>query len=133
MYRRRLGLLMIQGVLVLTLGACAQIELFTHATKEISRTTSPSDIMGTYKVGNPYEIAGVWYTPAAFGSGMVSEAARGGIWPSRESVGSRRRRTLYLPVSSGLRDVGARPKSRWTSTPRRIGVPGQHPSRRSGV
>ena len=64
MYRRRLGLLMIQGVLALTLGACAEIQLFTHATKEIARTTNPSDIMGTYKVGDPYQIAGVWYTPA---------------------------------------------------------------------
>ncbi|MFP6743913.1 MAG: septal ring lytic transglycosylase RlpA family protein [Alphaproteobacteria bacterium] len=64
MYRRRLGLIVVQGLLALTLGACAEIQLFTHTTKEISRTTNPSDIMGTYKVGDPYEINGVWYTPA---------------------------------------------------------------------
>jgi rare lipoprotein A len=52
------------GLLALTLGACAEIQLFTHATKEIARTTNPTDIMGTYKVGDPYQIAGVWYTPA---------------------------------------------------------------------
>jgi rare lipoprotein A len=52
------------GLLALTLGACAEIQLFTHATKEIARTANPTDIMGTYKVGDPYQIAGVWYTPA---------------------------------------------------------------------
>lgn len=52
------------GLLAFTLSACAEIQLFTHATKEIARTTNPADVMGTYKVGDPYQIAGVWYTPA---------------------------------------------------------------------
>lgn len=50
--------------LALTLGACAELQLFTYATKEIARTANPTDIMGSYKVGDPYQIAGVWYTPA---------------------------------------------------------------------
>jgi rare lipoprotein A len=52
------------GLLAFTLGACAELQLFTHATKEIARNANPTDIMGTYKVGNPYQIEGVWYTPA---------------------------------------------------------------------
>ena len=47
----------------LTLGGCAEIALFTHATKEMARTNNPSDILGAYKVGDPYQIEGVWYYP----------------------------------------------------------------------
>ena len=48
----------------LTLGGCAEVALFTYATKEVARSTTPSDILGTYNVGDPYQIEGVWYTPA---------------------------------------------------------------------
>ena len=53
------------------------------------------------------------------GSGTVNDGVREGIRPPRKSVGSRRRRTLYLSVTSGLLDARERPESRWTSTPGR--------------
>ncbi len=47
--------------LVLALGGCAEMRLATHATK---LGNDPSALPGTYKVGNPYQINGVWYYPA---------------------------------------------------------------------
>lgn len=41
------------------LAACAETKLATHAVKQV-----PWDERGTYKVGKPYRINGVWYYPA---------------------------------------------------------------------
>ena len=43
------------------LASCAETRLALHAAKQISGSPEPS--VGTYKVGNPYNIAGVWYYP----------------------------------------------------------------------
>ena len=42
------------------LGACAETQLAAAITKEIT----PEQPTGTYKVGNPYQVNGVWYYPA---------------------------------------------------------------------
>ncbi|MCH8962836.1 MAG: T9SS type A sorting domain-containing protein [Bacteroidetes bacterium] len=64
MPRRGPCLSILFAAFALTLGGCAEIELFSYATKEIARSKDPSDILGTYKIGDPYQIEGVWYTPA---------------------------------------------------------------------
>src|SRR4051812_4386212 len=53
-------------IAALALGGCAQTEFAAQATKKIegaagSRSQSAS---GLYKVGNPYQIDGIWYYPA---------------------------------------------------------------------
>ena len=55
---KRVGLL--AGVLFL-LGACAQTQLLVHTAKRISGQDVQSK--GKYKIGNPYQIKGVWYYP----------------------------------------------------------------------
>ena len=44
------------------LAACTTAELATHTAKELQKP-APSQQVGDYKVGNPYQIAGVWYYP----------------------------------------------------------------------
>lgn len=46
--------------LALALGACSEARLAMHATK---LGNDASQLPGTYKVGNPYQINGVWYYP----------------------------------------------------------------------
>ena len=46
------------------LSACAEGEFIAHATKEIQGRLGPKERgQTTYKIGNPYEINGVWYYP----------------------------------------------------------------------
>ena len=52
----------ILAFLLLALAACAETELAVHTMKGMS--SDPPDRQGTYKVGNPYQIAGIWYYPA---------------------------------------------------------------------
>lgn len=47
-------------VAVLFLGACAETELVAHTAKQVEPSDRPT---GEYKVGQPYEIAGIWYYP----------------------------------------------------------------------
>ena len=47
--------------LALLLGACAQTQLAVHMVKQLSREEPPWQ--GVYKVGDPYEVNGVWYVP----------------------------------------------------------------------
>lgn len=52
--------LMLAGVGVFALAACAETELVLHAAKHLgNETPAPA-----YKVGNPYQIDDVWYRPA---------------------------------------------------------------------
>ena len=44
------------------LGACSEARLLVHAIKTIPAKESKPE--GTYKVGKPYEVNGVWYYPA---------------------------------------------------------------------
>ena len=53
------------GILValaLLLSACAQTQPAVFAVKEIAREAPAGE--GVYKVGQPYQINGIWYTPA---------------------------------------------------------------------
>lgn len=52
------------AALAVTLGACAQTQLVVYTAKEIVKRAGPADTEGAYKVGEPYQIAGVWYYPA---------------------------------------------------------------------
>jgi rare lipoprotein A len=46
------------------LGGCAEAQLIAHTAKEIKHAAEPdSSTQGNYKVGKPYEVAGVWYYP----------------------------------------------------------------------
>jgi len=55
------------SVLILALfvlGACAETQLLVHTAKQIGRSTKPEPAQqGRYKIGNPYQIKGVWYYP----------------------------------------------------------------------
>lgn len=48
----------------LALAGCAESSLFAHTAKSLgSPATTDGSVGGGYKVGNPYQIDGVWYTP----------------------------------------------------------------------
>lgn len=54
--------------LPLGLAACAESRLISHTTKQVTRepqqtAAAPAKKQGVYKVGNPYQVAGVWYYP----------------------------------------------------------------------
>ena len=52
--------LMLAGLLILALAACAETELVLHAVKHLgNETPTPA-----YKIGDPYQIDDVWYRPA---------------------------------------------------------------------
>ena len=48
---------------LLALGACSESKLLLHTAKTIQGPTSNTS-PGIYKVGNPYQINGVWYYPS---------------------------------------------------------------------
>ena len=50
-------------VTAFVLGACAETQLVVHAAKTWGRDKS-KDAAVKYKIGNPYQIKGVWYYPA---------------------------------------------------------------------
>ena len=47
------------------LAACSETQLAFHMTKKIEEATanSASATYGNYKIGDPYQVEGVWYTP----------------------------------------------------------------------
>jgi rare lipoprotein A len=47
---------------LMVLAACAEVELVSHAAKQVQPDTRLRG-EGQYKVGNPYQIDGVWYYP----------------------------------------------------------------------
>ena len=49
----------------LSLSACASSELAVYVAKQIGQSTAekPNASAGTYKVGKPYQVKGVWYYP----------------------------------------------------------------------
>lgn len=63
---KRAGLALVAGALVLT--GCAETQLIAHTAKQARHAVTPETPAGRggyYKVGNPYQIAGVWYHPRA--------------------------------------------------------------------
>jgi rare lipoprotein A len=67
----RCGRIVALAVIAVGLGACAETKLFNHTAKSIIRTDPQAQTQsgvavgrgGIYKVGNPYQINGVWYYP----------------------------------------------------------------------
>lgn len=45
------------------LSSCAETEFVAHAAKQMQSEPSSATARGEYKVGNPYQIRGVWYYP----------------------------------------------------------------------
>lgn len=66
---RREGSALIQAIatvaVVAALSGCAETEFLAHAAKELQSKTGFGEIQGNpiYKIGQPYEIGGVWYYP----------------------------------------------------------------------
>ena len=48
---------------IFILGACAETQLIVHTAKRLSKSSPPVQSKGKYKVGNPYQIKGIWYHP----------------------------------------------------------------------
>ena len=79
-FRWKFGAILV-GALTLILSGCAETQLAIHSVKKITRIpkadTTKKDIetiegpdlstslLGEYKVGDPYEVGGVWYYPKA--------------------------------------------------------------------
>ena len=55
------GSIVIAASVALLLSACAETKLAVHAAKQLSHPDHSS--VGSYKVGNPYKVGGVWYYP----------------------------------------------------------------------
>lgn len=55
----RIGLL----ALAVALGGCAETTFVGHTAKSLFPETQEDSVGGAYKVGNPYQIDGQWYTP----------------------------------------------------------------------
>ena len=49
---------------MLSLGACAEIQLAAFSAKEIAAHTDQPVSQGQFKVGDPYKVNGAWYYPA---------------------------------------------------------------------
>ena len=63
---KRAGLALVATALLL--GGCAETQLIAHTAKQARHAVTPDKPDGRggyYKVGNPYQIAGVWYHPKA--------------------------------------------------------------------
>jgi rare lipoprotein A len=61
MMRRRWAAPILASVGVLTLGGCAELSFLSQTAKNVNQEKPAG---GVYKVGNPYQIDGVWYYPA---------------------------------------------------------------------
>ena len=62
----RAGLALIAAALLL--GGCAETQLIAHTAKQARDAVTPDTPAGRggyYKVGNPYQISGIWYHPKA--------------------------------------------------------------------
>jgi rare lipoprotein A len=63
---KRARLALVAGALLLA--GCAETQLIAHTAKQARNAVTPEEPAGRggyYKVGNPYQIAGVWYHPRA--------------------------------------------------------------------
>ncbi len=60
--RRRLAA--VAGIVVcLVLAGCAETRFLVHTAKRVSGSADAAEQQGRYKVGNPYQIGGIWYYP----------------------------------------------------------------------
>ncbi len=58
----RLGRSLLAVTCLLLVAACAEVELVSHAAKQV-QPAARTHGEGRYKIGNPYEIDGIWYYP----------------------------------------------------------------------
>lgn len=54
----------IAAAAVVFLAGCAQTQFLLHSAKRINQATNDTGGEGYYKIGNPYQIDGIWYYPA---------------------------------------------------------------------
>jgi len=47
----------------LLLSSCAELEFASHTAKQVRAPATDHTSAGTYKIGKPYEIGGIWYYP----------------------------------------------------------------------
>ena len=59
----RIRIFGVLGTAILILAGCAETQFLIHTAKRVSRTDDTPQA-GTYKVGKPYQIKGIWYHPA---------------------------------------------------------------------
>lgn len=62
--RRRFSFVLPVALAALALGGCAETEFIANTAKTIQGPSEEPAQIGRYKVGTPYQIAGVWYYPA---------------------------------------------------------------------
>jgi len=58
----RLGRVVVCVTCLLVMAACAEVELVSHAAKQV-QPAARTHGEGQYKIGDPYQIDGVWYYP----------------------------------------------------------------------
>ncbi|MGJ3260810.1 MAG: septal ring lytic transglycosylase RlpA family protein [Rhodospirillales bacterium] len=59
----RLRIFGVLGAVMLLLAGCAETQFLVHTAKRVARTDDAPQ-QGRYKIGNPYQIEGIWYHPA---------------------------------------------------------------------
>ncbi|HEX9835894.1 MAG TPA: septal ring lytic transglycosylase RlpA family protein [Alphaproteobacteria bacterium] len=98
------------AIVALALAGCAETNLALHMGKRLdSGSASPSEIHGAYKIGNPYQVEGVSYTPREdfaydetgiaswYGPGFhARRTANGAVFDQNAVTGAHP--TLQLPV-----------------------------------
>lgn len=95
--------------LLFFVGACSETQLLVHTAKRIQKGhSSTGGSAGAYKVGSPYQVAGVWYYPKVdygydeggiaswYGPGFHGKlTANGGIYDQNALTGAHK--TLPMP------------------------------------
>jgi rare lipoprotein A len=102
--------------LSVALSGCSETQLLIHGAKQIKSQGQPSTV-GSYKVGNPYQIKGVWYYPQVeddysetgvaswYGPGFHGKkTANGEIFD--ENLVSAAHRTLPMPSVVRVTNLG---------------------------
>lgn len=109
--RRLASQIMAVGLIGFLLAACAETQFITHTAKRVSKASEKIEkpaYKEIYKIGNPYQIDGVWYYPAVDytydETGIASwygakfhgrRTANGGVYDMNDLTAAHR--TLPLP------------------------------------
>ncbi|WP_282608305.1 septal ring lytic transglycosylase RlpA family protein [Pelagibius sp. Alg239-R121] len=119
MLSRRVSAWIAVAVAGLFLTSCAELELASHTAKQVKvpGTSAPKKSSGSYKIGKPYEVRGIWYYPkvdyAYKESGIASwygpgfhgrKTANGEIYDQFDLTAAHR--TLPLPSMVRVTNLG---------------------------
>ncbi len=118
MIKRRVSAWIALAAAGIIVSSCAELELASHTAKQVNIPgASPSKSQGTYKVGKPYEIRGIWYYPKAdydyvetgiaswYGPGFHGrKTANGEIYDQYDLTAAHR--TLPLPSMVRVTNLG---------------------------